>query len=896
MRFRNLSTGSVVCLALAAACDADTTVTSAFAPVPSASTPAPYGALESAGGITMFVGDTFQVKLSGATAKERVIKWTSSNSAVARVNSAGLVEGVAAGSATVSAKGLRSSTSVAFSVVKAVSLTMVAPKTTFLLGEQGDLSVLVRTSDGKDVATRQATWAATGSTFTVNTTGMVTAVAPGTGSVSATIGSLRTSVELTSTPPGVDPTTPILTGFSIAPKSVAVAVGASQQFTTTTTWSDGLARQQAVTYTATGGTISPSGLFQAGQTAGAAMVIATCACGRVDTANVVVSANVVPTLTAMQLSPRTVSLAPGATQQFVISVQWSDGQSRATSFSFSVVGSGTVNSGGLYTAPSTGGSYKVIASQVGGTLKDTATITVVDTSGVPSSTVVAELPRAYLDTMVAGARNVGAVRTIAANSAAAFQAALDTSRYGDVIVLQPGATYSSSFYLRKKTGTGWITIRSASPSLPAAGIRARPSDAGLMPKLVSPISTEPVIVTEPGAHNYRLVGLEVTATSAATLAYSLVTIHPYNVTTAAVSDMPYSIVLDRMYIHGTPTLNFQRCVVANGLAIAVVDSWISECHGIGMDSQAIFSYNGSGPYKYENNYLEGAGENIMIGGADPQSSSFIPSDIEIKGNHIAKPAGWQGGPWSIKNLFELKVGIRVLLDGNVLENNWVAGQQGFAIGLKSSNQTGPATWSETRDVTLRYNIIRNVANGISAAGSPDPYPTVKMSRVNVFSNSFEKIGSGAYPGGMMLQIAEVADFIFESNSGVGTMRGLGMGSTGLARFRFVDNVFGIASQQGGTWDYGVYSFDGLGFGLAALNAHTTNWTFSFNLLPGDRMNPFPTGNSYPSDPSTVGFLSWPSNLELSSTSAYRNASSRGGAPGADFPAIRLRTAGVVVSP
>ncbi len=846
----------------------------------------------------MFPGDTLQLRSNVSSSRSRVVNWTTSNSQVARVNSNGIVEARAAGSVTISARGINAIESTPIRVSRATAVTLTSSKPTLSLAEQVALTVSVRTDDGRDLVPRSVAWSVSqGTSLQVNNRGVVVAVGPGSSTIRAVVGGTVGLLPLTVQGIGSDPGTPIVSSFAISPKTVTIAANATAQFATTTVWSDGLPHQQTVTYQATGGTINVNGLYTAGQAAGAFMVIATCSCGKADTAAVTLSVTAPPlAMTAMQVSPRTVTLQPSTTQQFSVTPTWNDGLVHSATFSYQA-SAGSVTAGGLYTAPASAGIYQVIASHVGGTLKDTATVVVSSGSGTPSSTIVAELPRVYLDATLAAARAAAVTRTINVANGNALQAALDTSKLGDNIVLQPGVTYSGSFYLRKKsTGTGWITIRSGSASLPPAGTRIRPTNAAVMPRLVSPTASNPVIITDAGAHHYRFLGLEITANSSATFAYALVSIHSFNTLSTASEDLPNNIIFDRVYVHGTPTLSFQRCLLLNGASTIVVDSWISECHAQGGDSQAILAYHGTGPYKIENNYIEGAAENILFGGADNASVAFIPADIEIRGNHIAKPATWEGGIWTIKNLIELKVGKRVLIEGNVLENNWAASQAGFAIVLKSVNQSGSAPWSETRDITIRSNVVKNIASALAASGAPESYPAIPMSRVNVVGNSFEAVGSGSYAGGVLLQLADVADFIYESNTGIGATRGIGIGFTGLARLRIVDNVVGTLTPQYDTWDFALYSFGEQGYGTSALNAHATAWTVSNNIMPGVTPSKFPSGNIIPSGPTAVGFVSFPTNLELSSSSPYRTASSKGTAPGADFVALRQLTAGVVVTP
>src|SRR5467141_1684296 len=68
-----------------------------------------------------------------------------------------------------------------------------------------------------------------------------------------------------------------------------------------------------------------------------------------------------------------------------------------------------------------------------------------------------------------------------------FQGALDRAQYGDTIRLQAGATYSGTFTLPAKSGSGWIIIRTSAPdsSLPAQGQRITPSYASVLPKIVA---------------------------------------------------------------------------------------------------------------------------------------------------------------------------------------------------------------------------------------------------------------------------------------------------------------------------------------------------------------------------------------------------------------------------
>ena len=330
-----------------------------------------------------------------------------------------------------------------------------------------------------------------------------------------------------------------------------------------------------------------------------------------------------------------------------------------------------------------------------------------------------------------------------------LQGALNAAQPGDVLILQSGATYTGNFTLPAKSGTGWIHIQgTALSSLPAPGVRVGPTQANLMPKIVSP-NTMAALTTAAGAHHYRFVGIEITTTWASTSAtnFGLVALEaPGGNTTLA--QVPTDLVFDRCYIHGTPTGNVRRGVLMNSARTAVVDSHLSDLHEVGADSQAIGGWNGPGPFKIVNNYLAGAGENIMFGGADPRINNLVPSDIEIRKNHIAKPLTWRAGhpsyagiPWSVKNLFELKNAQRVLIDGNLLENNWADAQNGYGILFTVRNQQGTAPWSVVRDVTFTNNIVRHSGAGLSILGRDYNHPSQQTQRILIQNNLVEDVGA-----------------------------------------------------------------------------------------------------------------------------------------------------------
>jgi hypothetical protein len=65
------------------------------------------------------------------------------------------------------------------------------------------------------------------------------------------------------------------------------------------------------------------------------------------------------------------------------------------------------------------------------------------------------------------------------------------------------------------------------------------------------------------------------------------------------------------------------------------------------------------------------------------------------------------GTWTVKNLFELKNAKNVVVDGNLLENNWTDAQTGYAVLFTVRNQDGSAPWSTVEAITFTNNIVRH---------------------------------------------------------------------------------------------------------------------------------------------------------------------------------------------
>jgi hypothetical protein len=235
-----------------------------------------------------------------------------------------------------------------------------------------------------------------------------------------------------------------------------------------------------------------------------------------------------------------------------------------------------------------------------------------------------------------------------------FQQALNASQPGDTILLRAGETFVGNFVLPAKSGSNTtpILVRSDAPdsALPADGIRLVPpgyAGANVALNRLARLKgvgggyrTTPVLQTAPGAHNYRLQFLDIDGVAQEGWG-TLVEWGNNSSAQTTLDVIPYGIVLDRVYVHGHATKGQKRCIALNGASLDVLNSFVSACAAVEIDSQAIAGFNGPGPFKISNNYLEASTENILFGGADPRISNLIPSDIEITRNYFTKPVSWR---------------------------------------------------------------------------------------------------------------------------------------------------------------------------------------------------------------------------------------------------------------
>ena len=557
----------------------------------------------------------------------------------------------------------------------------------------------------------------------------------------------------------------------------------------------------------------------------------------------------------------------------------------------------------------------------------------------------AELPRTYIQSAMANTPAPG--HTVTVNAGGNLQSALNNASCGDTIQLQAGGTFVGTFTFPAKScdDNGWIIVRTSSDDsqLPAEGSRLTPCYAGVsslpgrpalqcastknvLAKLVMPVSASGPIVFAPGANYYRLIGLEVTRGTFAGPVYNLVLFR-------GAAD---HLVFDRMWLHGLAQDETARGIGLEGTNVAIVDSFFSDFHCISLtgacsDSQAIAGGGGNlsmGPYKITNNFLEGSTENIIFGGG---AATMTPADIEIRQNHFFKPLTWlkgqtnyvggfNGNPFTVKNLLELKNAQRVLVEGNILDYSWGGfSQSGFAMLLTPKNQAGNNGTNlcpvcQVTDVTIRYNLIRHVGAGFQIANALSDNGGAQLDgeRYSIHDDVIDDMDGKKYHGASMfaqlsvsagapllqnVTIDHVTAFPSSMLLNIGSM----VATSGpMKNFVFTNNILSVGTYPVWSTGGGPENCAYTDKPLMTFNTCFSPYTFAGNLLIGNTAaypaTAWPRHNFLSSTAAAVQFVNYSSgsggDYRLQNSSPFKGRGTDGRDVGADLNGVASATVGV----
>src|SRR6185503_6992644 len=187
-------------------------------------------------------------------------------------------------------------------------------------------------------------------------------------------------------------------------------------------------------------------------------------------------------------------------------------------------------------------------------------------------------------------------RIITVGPGDSLQKAINDANYGDTIVVKADETYTGNFILPQKTGTGEIVIQSSSLSDLPEGVQVKPSQSKSFAKLQT-ANSEAVLATAPGAHHYRFQGIEFSTSRETKTVYDVIRLGGGRKEQKTLDSVPHDLVIDRCYIHGFDTQDVQRGISLNSAKTKITNSYISNIHAVGYDTQAIAGWNGPGPFE-----------------------------------------------------------------------------------------------------------------------------------------------------------------------------------------------------------------------------------------------------------------------------------------------------------
>jgi hypothetical protein len=480
---------------------------------------------------------------------------------------------------------------------------------------------------------------------------------------------------------------------------------------------------------------------------------------------------------------------------------------------------------------------------------------------------------------LAAAAPAATARTLRVGVGGDLQRALDAARGGDQVVLARRASLVGPFTLPAKPGRRWITVRGAGWSVRGRGTgrRAGPAHAAALPDLVSPGAGQPALRTAPGAHHWRLIGLELRKRAPQDLVYDLVALGSAGAEQDRRAEAPHDLVLDRVWVHGDPAGELKRGIALNSARTRIVNSTVSDVGVRGQDSQAIAGWNGPGPFTIANDRLQGAAENVMFGGATPSIPGLVPSDVVVRGNLIDKPLQWKASHrYTVKNLLELKNARRVRIVDNVFAHNWLDGQTGIAIVLTPRGENGAAPWAVVRDVRFERNIVDDAVGGVAILGHDDSGPSRLTRNITLTGNLFTRLG-----GEPLLKISGGTDVRFDHNTSLQDGSVVVAYGEPTRRFAFTNT---IARHN----RYGVFG-DSTGTGRVALRRFFPGARFAGNVLVGGDRALYDGRNFFPPTLAAVGFVGvGPRRWALRPTSRYRGRATDRRDPGADVRALPAR--------
>jgi uncharacterized protein YjdB len=305
----------------------------------------------------------------GNTVTGRQLAWTSSDTTKAKISTAGIVAGLAAGTVdvTASAEGKSGSARIRILPIEAnstaASVSLSIPRAAFRVGEFLQAAAFPLDSAGGVLTSKPITWSSSnGEVATVSSGGLVTGVGPGIATISATVdgktGNLSVQVSLV----------PVST-VTVNPTSEAVSSGGTVKMTVTLKDSAGkVLSGRTIAWNSSSpsvATVDSQGVVT-GVLVGSTDIVATSE-GKQGKALVTVNTLATPVAT-VTLDPADVVISGGATKQLIATLRDANGNAlggRAITWGSSNPDRATISQTGLVNAAAVDGPVVITATAEG---------------------------------------------------------------------------------------------------------------------------------------------------------------------------------------------------------------------------------------------------------------------------------------------------------------------------------------------------------------------------------------------------------------------------------------------------------------------------------------------------------------------------------------------------
>ncbi len=315
------------------------------------------------------VGETQQLiaSVQPTNATNTNVSWSCSNTSIVTVNNSGLITAVNPGNATVTVTTVDGGYTAVCSVtvepnIIPVTGVSIDPATTgIVVGQTKQLTAIIQPANATNT---NLSWSSNNTAVaTVNSSGLVTAVAVGTTVVTVTTvdGGFTANCNII-----VESNTVAVTGVSIAPTSISIESGQVAQLTATVQPIN--ATNTNVSWSCSNTsivTVNDNGLITALSPGNANVTVTTEDGAYTATCSVTVTAGVIA-VTGVTVTPTSANLTVGETQQLTASVQPANATNTNVSWSCSNTSIITVNNSGLITAVNHGNATITVTTVDGG--------------------------------------------------------------------------------------------------------------------------------------------------------------------------------------------------------------------------------------------------------------------------------------------------------------------------------------------------------------------------------------------------------------------------------------------------------------------------------------------------------------------------------------------------